>query len=599
MINLVPPALILIVGSLFIPLLKGRVKQIYLIVLPLLTVLYLFSLSPGVYWKVTVLDYELIFGRIDRLSLAFGYIFAIITFITAIYSLHVKDNLHLVSAFIYAGSALGAVFAGDFITLFIFWELLAFSATYLIWSAKTKKAINTGMRYIMVHIFGGLLFLAGIVVQYHETGSLFFGFIGLEGLGSWLIFLGFGLNAAFPFLHAWLPDAYPESTETGTVFLSVFTTKTAVYAFARGFAGTEILIYIGATMIVFPLLYAAIENNLRRVLSYILINQVGFMITGIGIGTQLSVNGAVAHAFCHILYDALLFMSMGAVLYRTGKINATDLGGLYKSMPLTAIFCIVGAASISSVPFTSGFVSKSMIVASTAEVGMLAIWMVLLFASSGVFLFSGIKIPFFAFFSYDSGIRTMEAPKHMLIAMALTAFLSIGIGLLPGPLYSLLPYSVDYVPYTVAHMIEQTQLLAFSALAFTLLMLSGVYPPEVKAINLDVDWFYRKGVKAFMWIINRPGAQVMQLINSVVFNKIPTFLGWLTKNPLLALKIVRDSILLVFAIPEKRDEIKSRLKAEKEIYPGDPSVPMPIGVLVLWSIFFLLVYLIIYYTKVK
>ncbi len=498
MSNLIPPALILTLGSLLIPLLKGRVRLIYMIALPLFTVFYLFSLPEGVYWNVKVLDYELIFGRVDRLSLAFGYIFAIITFISAVYSLHVKDNLHLVATFIYAGGAQGAVFAGDFVTLFIFWELMAFAAAYIIWSTKTKQAVNAGMRYLMVHIFGGLLLLGGIMIHYNETGSLLFSYVGLDGLASWLIFLGFGINAAFPVLHAWLPDAYPESTETGTVFLSAFTTKTAVYVLARGFPGTELLIYIGATMTVFPIFYAVIENNLRRVLSYSLINQVGFMVTGIGIGTQLSLNGTVAHAFCHILYKALLFMSMGAVLYRTGKINATDLGGLYKTMPLTTIFCVVGAASISGVPFTSGFVSKSMIVSAAGEGGMLLIWIALLFASAGVFHHSGIKIPFFAFFSHDSGLRPKEAPKHMLIAMGITAFLCIGIGVLPSLLYSILPYPVDYEPYTAAHVIDQTQLLAFSALAFTLLMLSGIYPPEMRSINIDTDWFYRKGNLVFM-----------------------------------------------------------------------------------------------------
>jgi len=594
MIN-IPPASILILGALIIPFLKGKVRSFYMVILPLLTLFYLFSLSEGTYWTVKILNYELIFGRIDKLSLAFGYIFAIVTFIGVIYSLHVKDTLHLMSAFIYAGAALGAVFAGDFITLFIFWEIMAFAAAYIIWSAKTKKAISAGMRYLMVHIFGGLLLISGIIIHYYETGSLHFNYIGLNGLSTWLIFLGFGINAAFPVLHAWLPDAYPESTETGTVFLSAFTTKTAVYVLARGFPGTELLIYIGALMTAFPIFYAVIENNLRRVLSYSLINQVGFMVTGIGIGTQLSLNGTVAHAFCHILYKALLFMSMGAVLYRTGKINATDLGGLYKSMPLTTVFCIVGAASISGVPLTSGFVSKSLIVSAAGEGGMLLIWIALLFASAGVFHHSGIKIPFFAFFSHDSGIRTQEAPKHMLIAMGLAAFLCIGIGIMPGPLYSILPYPVDYEPYTSAHVIDQTQLLAFSALAFTLLMLSGIYPPEIRSVNLDADWFYRKGAKAFMWLLNNPGAKLMAKINNFIFEKVISFLVWFTKNPVFAIKIAKDTLLLAFSIPEKRDEIKKRLKDEKESYPGDHSMPTPIGTVVLWATIFLTICLIIFY----
>lgn len=499
----VPPAMILVFGALLMPLFRGKTRSAYILLIPLLTIINLLLMSEGRYWTVNVLQYYLIFGRVDKLSLVFGYIFAIISFITAIYSLHIKDNGHLMAGFIYAGSALGAVFAGDFITLFVFWEIMAFSAAYIVWSRRTKASEDAGMRYLMVHIFGGLLLLGGIVIHYHNTGSLAFDYIGLNDIASWLILLGFGINAAFPGLHAWLPDAYPESTPAGTVFLSAFTTKTAVYVLARAFPGAEFLIYIGAVMTAFPIFYAVIENDLRKVLSYSLINQVGFMIVGIGIGTQLSLNGTVAHAFSHILYKALLFMSMGAVLHQTGKINATDLGGLYKSMPLTALFCCIGAASISGLPLTNGFISKSMIVSAAGEGGMMLIWFALIFASAGVFHHSGIKIPFFAFFSHDAGIRTTEPPRHMLIAMGMAAFLCIFIGVFPGLLYSILPYPVQYEPYTGAHVIDQLQLLAFSALAFTLLMMSGIYPSEQRAINLDTDWFYRKGAKLFMNLANR------------------------------------------------------------------------------------------------
>ncbi len=499
-----PPFLPLICGALLLPLLKGSARTVYLVLLPLITMLNTFLMQQGTYWTIEFLDHRLIFGKVDRLSLVFGYIFSIITLIASVYSLHVKDNGQHIAGFVYAGSALGAVFAGDFISLFIFWEAMAFSAAYIVWSRRTKASEEAGMRYLMVHVFGGLLLLGGIVVRYHTTGSLTFDYIGLDGLDSWLILLGFGINAAFPVLHAWLPDAYPEATPTGTVFLSAFTTKTAVYVLARGFPGTELLIYVGAIMTAFPIFYAVIENDLRRVLSYSLINQVGFMVVGVGIGTELSLNGTAAHAFSHILYKALLFMSMGAVLHQTGKINATDLGGLYKSMPLTALFCSIGAASISGVPLTNGFVSKSMILSAAGEGGMLVIWLALLFASAGVFHHSGIKIPFFAFFSHDAGIRTTEPPKHMLVAMAMAAFLCIFIGIFPGTLYSILPYPVSYEPYTGAHVIDQLQLLAFSALAFTLLMMSGIYPAEQRAINLDTDWFYRKASKWFMRFAHRP-----------------------------------------------------------------------------------------------
>ena len=270
----------------------------------------------------------------------------------------------------------------------------------------------------------------------------------------------------------------------------------AVYALARGYAGEDLLIVVGAAMTSFPIFYAVIENDLRRVLGYSMINQIGFMVCGIGIGTELAVNGAVAHAFNDVLFKGLLFMSMGAVLYRTGKINGSELGGLYKSMPKTAGLCMVGAASISAFPLFSGFVSKSMVMSAALYEGHNVVWLFLLFASAGVFHHAGIKIPFFAFFAHDSGIRVKEAPASMLIAMSIAAFLCIFNGSFPNAfLYPNLPYAevaAAYHPFTSAHVISQLQILFFSALAFMWLQRSGLYPPELPSTNLDADWLYRR-----------------------------------------------------------------------------------------------------------
>jgi len=472
---------------------RGWIRNLILLATPVLGGIHLWvDVSPGIVTAVSIMDYELILMRADRLSLLFGYIFHIAAFIAAIFALHVRDTTQTVSSLLYAGSALGAVFAGDLITLFIFWELLAISSVFLVWAGRSERAIHSGMRYLVIQVSSGMLLLAGALVQYYQTGSLAFDYIGLEGISGWLIFLAFGIKCAFPLLHTWLIDAYPEATPTGTVFLSVFTTKVAVYALARGFPGTELLVYIGAVMTCFPIFYAVIENDLRRVLAYSLINQLGFMVCGIGIGTALALNGTVAHAFSHILYKALLFMSMGAVLYRAGTIKATDLGGLYKSMPKTASLCIVGACSISAFPLFSGFVSKSMVMAAMIEESYDYLWLVLLFASAGVFHHAGIKIPYFAFFAHDSGIRTREAPLNMLIAMSIAAVLCVLIGSQPQYLYALLPWEVEYWPYDTTHVLSQLQLLLFSALAFVWLNKQGIYPPEMRAVNIDAEWLYRK-----------------------------------------------------------------------------------------------------------
>ena len=492
MIEATPPGLILIVGAFISVLLPGRVRNVFMLILPILGFWQLTQLEHGLHAQVELFGQTLTLLRVDKLSLVFGYIFFIATELSIIYALHIKDPVQQVAGLAYAGAAIGAVFAGDLISLFVFWELTAITSVFLIWAVRTEHAINVGLRYLIIQVGSGVLLLTGALVLRHETGSIIFGHIGIESLGGILIFISFGVKAAFPLLHNWLQDAYPEATVTGTVFLSAFTTKLAIYALARGYAGTEILIWIGVVMTGFPIFFAVIENDLRRVLAYSLNNQLGFMVVGIGIGTELAINGAASHAFAHILYKALLFMSMGAVLLRTGTMNGSELGGLYKSMPWTTVLCIIGAASISGFPLFSGFVTKSMILTAAAEEGYWAAWAVLLFASAGVFHHSGIKIPFFAFFAHDQGHRVKEAPVNMLVAMGLAAALCIAIGVYPEPLYALLPYPVNYVPYTTAHVITMLQLLAFAALAFAVLMRTGLYPPELRSTNLDTDWVYRR-----------------------------------------------------------------------------------------------------------
>jgi len=488
------PFLLYFVAALLVAFTRGLPRQVILLATPVVTGLHLWlNIELGTTVTHAVMSYELITLRVDKLSLLFGYLFCIASFIAGIFSLHVKDTKQHVAGVMYAGSALGAVFAGDLITLFIFWELLAISSVFLIWARGTERALKAGMRYLVFQVLSGVLLLAGALVYFHDSGSLAFDHIGLEaGVAGWLIFIAFGIKSAFPFLHSWLTDGYPEATVTGTVFLSAFTTKVAVYALARGFAGEEILVYIGVTMACFPIFYAVIENDLRKVLAYSLINQVGFMVTGIGIGTALALNGAIAHAFSDVIFKGLLFMTMGAVLYRAGNINGSDLGGLYKSMPKTTVLCIIGALSISAFPLFSGFVSKSMVMTALMHEDYGYLWLFMLFASAGVFHHAGIKIPYFAFFAHDSGIRTEEAPRNMLIAMTIAAVLCIFIGTQPQYLYALLPWEVKYWPYDVTHVLAQLQLLFFSALAFVWLNKKGLYPPELPSVNLDMEWFYRK-----------------------------------------------------------------------------------------------------------
>ena len=488
----IPPFLPFFIGALIAAVTRGTLRNVIMLATPIVGALHLWMVPEGIHLQFAFLEYQLTPYRVDKLSLMFGYVFHIAAFIAIIYSLHVRDTLQQVAAMMYAGSGLGAVFAGDLLTLFVFWELLAFTSVFLIWARRTQRSYTAGMRYLIIQVSSGVILLIGALFYAAETGTLEFGFIGLEGVAGWLIFIAFGIKCAFPMAHNWLTDAYPEATVTGTVFLSAFTTKVAVYALARAYPGTELLVYIGAAMTCFPIFFAVIENDLRRVLAYSLINQVGFMVVGVGIGTALAINGAVSHAFNDVIFKGLLFMSMGAVLHMTGRINGSDLGGLYKTMPKTTVLCIVGAASISAFPLFSGFVSKSMVMSAALENGYDWIWLMLLFASAGVFHHAGIKIPYFAFFAHDSGIRASDPPNNMLLAMLIAAVLCIAIGVYPAALYSLLPYETGYNPYDATHVLAQTQLLFFSALAFVWLNLKGLYPPELRSTNLDFDWVYRR-----------------------------------------------------------------------------------------------------------
>ncbi len=495
------PFLIFIVGAGIAMALPGRARKAVILLTPVLGLLNLLGLDHGQHWLVQWPGVELVLFSMDRLSFLFGVLFHIAAIIGAIYSWHVNDRPQQLAALLYPGSALGVVFAGDFLTMFVFWECLAISSVFFITARGTPGATRAAIRYLVFQVFSGVLLLTGTLILLDATGSVEVQPLTMDHPGAIFFLAAFGIKAAFPMLHNWLTDAYPEATASGTVFLCAFTTKVAVYALARTFTGLDALVYIGAVMACFPIFYAVIENDLRRVLGYSMINQIGFMVCGIGIGTELAVNGAVAHAFNDVIFKSLLMMSMGAVLFRTGEMHGSELGGLARSMPRTTGLCIVGAASISAFPLFSGFVSKSMVMAALLIEHHEVVWFAMLFASAGVFHHAGIKIPYFAFFAHDSGKRPEEAPRHMLVAMMVAAGLCLFIGSFPWLLYSHLPFAVDYVPFDIPHVVEQVQLLFFSALAFIWLQLSGLYPAELKSTNLDSEWLYRKAGPAIYGVL--------------------------------------------------------------------------------------------------
>jgi multicomponent Na+:H+ antiporter subunit D len=488
---MLPPAIILFIGAFILPLLPRNLRGYAFLLFPILS-LYTIVIFPDQFiFTINFADYQLILFKLDKLSRLFGAIFSIITIIGGIYSFHNKDTGEASAALLYAAGALGVTFAGDYFTLFIFWEIMAIASTYLVWARRTGEANKAGMRYLLVHIFGGGLLLAGILINFVNTGSnVIISLIPNDSLSSWLILLGVSLNAAIPPLHAWLSDAYPKATVTGAVFLSALTTKTAVYVLLRVFSGWEILIWFGVIMALYGVVYAVLANDIREILAYHIISQVGYMVAGAGIGTEMAINGAAAHAFSHILYKALLFMGAGVVLHTTGKSKLTELGGLAKAMPLTLWLYMIGAFSISGFPLFNGFISKSMVVAAAGKSHLDAAMLLLMLASVGTFLHTGLKLPYFTWFSKPlSNITPQKPPINMIVGMALAAILCTLFGVAPSLLYVHLPFSVDYEPYTLYHLVETSQILIFTFIGFWVLRIKLAGEP---LIALDTDWFYRK-----------------------------------------------------------------------------------------------------------
>lgn len=488
---MIPPALFFIAGAFLLPVLPKNIRSAAFILFPFLSFLLIWSFPDGYSLKIPFVGYELFVCEVDRLNKIFGTIFSLITIIGGFYSYHLKDTAHPSAALLYAGGALGVTFAGDYFTLFIFWELMAFASTYLIWSRRTKEAEKAGMRYLLVHLFGGALLLTGILIQANNTGSLqIAALVSDSTISSWLILAGVALNAAIPPLHAWLADAYPKATVTGAVFLSAFTTKSAVLVLIKIFAGWEILIFLGVIMALYGVVYAVLANDIREILAYHIISQVGYMVAGVGIGTEMAINGTTAHAFSHILYKALLFMGAGVVLHTTGRSRLTELGGIAKAQPVTLWLYMIGAFSISGFPLFNGFISKSMVVAAAGEAHYDTAMLLLLLASVGTFLHTGLKLPYFTWWSESKEeIIPTKPPVNMHIGMALAAFFCILFGVYPTLLYNHLPFAVNYEPFTLYHLTESVQILIFTFIAFWLLRekLQGE-----QTLAIDTDWFYRR-----------------------------------------------------------------------------------------------------------
>lgn len=508
--SFIHPSLIFIAGALLLPLIKGPLRKPYLFTVPMLA-LFAVILNSGlsdIFGLYQFMDWQLVFGRVDKLSTVFALIMALMAVIGTLYGLHVDRAGEHMAAWFYVAGSLGTIYSGDYLSLFLFWEMMAFSSVFLIWFRRGPQSLKVGYRYLLIHTIGGIILLAGIMLRYQVVGDIVFDLMDVKNpqLYTWLIMIGFALNAAVVPLHSWLPDAYGEASFNGAVFMCAFTTKTAVYTLARACAGMEILIILGVAMALYGVVYAVLENDIRRLLAWSIVSQVGYMVAGVGIGTDMAINGAAAHAVVHILYKSLLFMGTGSVLYMTGKSKFTELGGLYKKMPFTFFFTVIGCLSISAAPFFAAYVSKSMIITAGFEEHLYTASWLLMFGATGTFIYNGLKLPYFLFFgdnncSDETWEKAADPTWNMMTAMLIGSTLCVLVGSIPSALYELLPYPVDYDPFTAYHLVETLQLLGFAALGFFLLK-NMITPKDT--ISLDIDWLYRKLGVIIMWLIRNP-----------------------------------------------------------------------------------------------
>ena len=480
------PAWPYLAGALLVGVAPAAARPALALLPPALAIALAWALPEG-RLTATIMGQELVWARVDSLARVFAIVFALVGGLGTLYGLGSSSRRLSVAAFVAAGAALGIVLAGDWVTLYVFWETLAIASFFIVGDGGTTRASNAAFRYLLVHVAGGALLLAGIAWHLAGNGGLLVGPLPLEGPGA-LILLAFAVNAAVVPLHPWLTDAYPESSPAGSVFLSAFVTKAAVYALARVFPGQEALVWAGATMALYGVIFAVLQNDIRRLLAYHIVSQVGYMVAGVGLGTPLGINGAAAHAFSHILYKALLFMGAGAVLHATGRRRLTDLGGLGRAMPATFVLYMIGALAISGAPLLNGFVSKSLVVAAAEAEHRWFIAGLLTLASVGTFLSVGLKLPAATFGGPARGLTPRAVPATMLAAMTLTGALCFVTGVLPSTLYALLPFRVAWEPYTADHVVGALELLAGTAVTFVMLRRHLGGKPT---ITLDTDRLYR------------------------------------------------------------------------------------------------------------
>jgi len=525
------PGLILMLGAPLLALLRPRgLFAAGALLLPLLSAVHLAGIPVGTTsaWNVHGLVLSPI--HLDRVSLLWAGVFHVAAWLGALYSLGDEDDrLTPIAGLMYAGAAIQAVTAGDLVSLFVGWELTGVFSVFLVWGRGGDRAFHTGLRYLAWQVLSGVLLLAGVLWRASEGLPLALTTVDVQAAGSWLLLAAIGIKVCFPLLHTWLTDAYPQATPGGTVFLSAFTTKMAIYALLRLFPGFDPLVPIGAVMTVLPLLLALRTDDVRRILAYVLVNQLGFMVVAIGIGTDLALAGVGALAVVHILYKSLLFMATGAVLHTTGTARASRLGGLGTVMPLTLGLYLVGAWS--HLPGLAGFASKSLITSAAGDAHQTLAFLLLEATTAGMVLVAGVHLPWMVWGRPVQALPegAAPAPRPMQAAMVLAALSLVVFGLQPTWLWDAVPFAFDraaHSPYNVHHALAMLQLSAGAAFAYFGLVRFGAFDAARAAAPRDADWIDRRLIPAVARRVGRAADQAWKALRGVVFDLWNGAMAW-------------------------------------------------------------------------
>ncbi len=393
-------------------------------------------------------------------------------------------------------ATMGILLARDMLTFFLFWEMMSWSSFLLVWRNGNRKAT---ISYLVFSTFSAFLILFGILLLYSQFHSLMFSNLALTSNTECVIAIasiiaGFGVKSVIMPFHAWAPVVYSKSDEPFVAFLAGGLSKLGYYgifvflfiisgakvmdSYVQGISPSYFLAVLGALSAFIATILAFMQDDLRKLLAYSSIGQLGYIAIGFGIGTPLAISGALFQAFNHAFFKAVLFLAAGAVAYRTGKWKISELGGVAYKMPLTFMAALFAIFTLAAIPITSGFAAKWLLYEAAIDAKYIFITPIMLIAGVGAFLYS-FRILYGVFLGGNNHPDIEEAPKSMVAAMFLLVLPLIIFLIFPGKMLDMMSPvlsaagigSISHTNYVIT-----TGLASYNTLAVIFALLGAMVP---------------------------------------------------------------------------------------------------------------------------